>query len=189
MTENETPLSDASEAVTASLRRSLGSLSQSNRTRGQSVSRTHEIYDPSAQKWPTVISASLGSQSLTGNKGHGDHASVELYVPETLGWFSGHFPDQPVLPGVVQVHWAGQIGMHLFSIPTPFGSMSRLKFKTPVLPDCPLNLALTFKPVKQLLTFRYSTGSVEYSSGNLAFTASTSEGKPLGTTDKHTANR
>ena len=34
-----------------------------------------------------------------------EHRWLMLISPE-LDWFRGHFPDNPVLPGVVQLHWA-----------------------------------------------------------------------------------
>lgn len=55
--------------------------------------------------------------------------------------FQGHFPDQPVMPGVLQIEALAQLGAWLFMYGSPlegqvgyFGSLDKVKFRQPVVP-------------------------------------------------------
>ncbi len=46
-----------------------------------------------------------------------------------LIWFRGHFPDQPVLPGIAQVHMAAQWAERLWDWKPAGANLSQLKFR------------------------------------------------------------
>ena len=48
-----------------------------------------------------------------------DQVSIDIHIQSDLSWFVGHFPQQPVLPGVVQTHWAVSY-THLTLPTTPY---------------------------------------------------------------------
>lgn len=76
---------------------------------------------------------------------HCRQATAQLWVPTDLPCFAGHFPDQPILPGVMQLDWAIQLANNLWPNETQishFAGCARLKFKAPVLPNSLLTLAL-----------------------------------------------
>ena len=68
-----------------------------------------------------------------------------LYVDASLPMFAGHFPGNPILPGVVQIDWAIEAAGDAFTSTSAaaFRGMSRIKFKTPVRPGTWLQLRLT----------------------------------------------
>ena len=73
-----------------------------------------------------------------------EHFSGVLDVDAQLPVFAGHFPGNPLLPGVVQIDWALTATADTFNdLPaTAFSGMSRIKFKTPVRPGSQLALEL-----------------------------------------------
>jgi 3-hydroxymyristoyl/3-hydroxydecanoyl-(acyl carrier protein) dehydratase len=69
-------------------------------------------------------------------------ARFELCVPAALGWFEGHFPDHPVLPGVAQIGWAIFFAREAFHFTSDPPSIERAKFHNPIRPEQSLSLEL-----------------------------------------------
>ncbi|MCU5775354.1 hydroxymyristoyl-ACP dehydratase [Erwiniaceae bacterium BAC15a-03b] len=82
-------------------------------------------------------------------------AELLLRVDADLFWFRGHFPQQPLLPGVAQLDWVMHYGTQLLAAGKQFSSIENIKFQQPVLPDSTLKLALTWNALKNQLSFRY----------------------------------
>lgn len=97
--------------------------------------------------------------------------TVGMSVPANLHWFEGHFPEQPVLAGVVQTHWAIEIAQKVFSIQGDFEKINNLKFKAVIMPDTNLVLTLNYITEKHLVKFNYRDDSIVYSQGQIYFTA------------------
>ena len=59
-----------------------------------------------------------------------------IWVDKALPYFAGHFPGDPILPGVVQLHWALTAASEVFSSKglQCFVGMSQIKFKARVDP-------------------------------------------------------
>lgn len=76
-----------------------------------------------------------------------DTFSGMLWIDGSLPYFTGHFPGQPILPGVVQIEWALYTAGQSFSAAAAekFVGMSQIKFKAPVVPGTWLQLNLTAK--------------------------------------------
>ncbi|SFU22083.1 AMP-binding protein [Paraburkholderia aspalathi] len=98
-----------------------------------------------------------------------DTLHYELRVPPTLVHFAGHFPGLPILPGVVQVHWA----MHLAAEHVPavraLASVDRLKFMAPVPPGAVLNLTLAHDAARGRVQFAYRLSGRECASGVIVY--------------------
>lgn len=93
---------------------------------------------------------------------------LELVVPLDLAHFSGHFPQTPVLPGVVQIDWAQQLARQLIKdLPPRFCGMEVLKFQQLVRPGDQLQLSLRFDAARGKLYFAFRNGEAACSSGRI----------------------
>ncbi|WLH36121.1 AMP-binding protein [Pseudomonas sp. FP2196] len=93
--------------------------------------------------------------------------SLQLSVPPDLAYFSGHFPKAPVLPGVVQVEWALNLGRQLLNLNGAFVGMEVLKFQQLVRPGDEVQLHLRFDPERGKLYFAYRNDTATCSSGRI----------------------
>lgn len=102
----------------------------------------------------------------------GEQAEVLLQVEADLFWFRGHFPAQPILPGVAQLDWVMQYGQALLTGNNVFSAIENIKFQQPILPGSTLKLALSWNAEKKWLLFDYhiltGAGSQRASSGKIA---------------------
>ncbi len=97
---------------------------------------------------------------------------LELEVPLDLAHFTGHFPQTPVLPGVVQIDWAQQLARQLIpELPPRFCGMEVLKFQQLVRPGDRLQLSLRFDASRGKLYFAYRNGEAACSSGRILLQA------------------
>jgi 3-hydroxymyristoyl/3-hydroxydecanoyl-(acyl carrier protein) dehydratase len=94
---------------------------------------------------------------------------LELSLPRGLLYFEGHFDGFPILPGVVQLHWALRFArLHL-----PVGRRllveMQIKFRRPIRPEARLVLVLSLKemPDRKQVTFAYRCGDIPCSSGKI----------------------
>lgn len=97
----------------------------------------------------------------------GGEWSLQLSVPPDLAYFSGHFPKAPVLPGVVQVEWALNLGRQLLNLTGAFAGMEVLKFQQLVRPGDQIQLHLRFDPERSKLYFAYRNDTATCSSGRI----------------------
>lgn len=103
---------------------------------------------------------------------NGTHRLLLEIDPELI-WFKGHFPEQPILAGVVQLNWAGLLTQELYGFQEPPASIARLKFQHVVLPPAVLELTLALMS-PQSVHFRYTSGDRVHSQGRLNFRESVS---------------
>ncbi len=97
------------------------------------------------------------------------HAEVHCQIPPDLIYFDGHFDQNPILPGITQIHWAQAIGQRLFSTQGQFSHLEAIKFQNIIQPNCAVVLALTYHDEKQKLTFKYTSEQGVHSSGRICF--------------------
>ncbi|MHB0851817.1 acyl-CoA synthetase family protein [Stutzerimonas nitrititolerans] len=103
-----------------------------------------------------------------GERQEDDQWHLELGVPVDLAHFSGHFPQTPVLPGVVQIDWAISLARQLIeNLPPHFQGMEVLKFQQLARPGDRLHLTLRFDDQRSKLHFSYRNGDTPCSSGRI----------------------
>lgn len=104
------------------------------------------------------------SQEVTENQ-----VALDLLIPEDLHYFNGHFPGAPVLPGVVQTHWAIEQLAKYFGIDAQgVESFSNLKFQLMIRPNYKIRLEL--KQINESkYSFSYSSHIGQHSSGKVIF--------------------
>ncbi|MDR2450381.1 MAG: AMP-binding protein [Candidatus Accumulibacter sp.] len=86
----------------------------------------------------------------------GDGVTLLLKLPADLVWFAGHFPDLPVLPGVVQIDWAAHYGKLYLGFDATASDVSRLKFQNLIRPGDSPRLELLPRRGGSELEFRYT---------------------------------
>lgn len=94
--------------------------------------------------------------------------TLRLYIFDQLHWFRGHFPDRPILPGVVQTHWAIGYGARYLNLPTRINKLEVIKFKKLIRPDMEITLQLDIKPNGKL-AYSYQHNGDEMSSGRIVY--------------------
>jgi len=103
------------------------------------------------------------------DRASGHEESFTLAMDADLAAFRGHFPGNPILPGVVQVDWAIRFGVQAFGDLGRFRGIDHLKFQDLVRPGEVLELKLSFDPGHGRLRFRFQAGSAKKSSGVVLF--------------------
>jgi 3-hydroxymyristoyl/3-hydroxydecanoyl-(acyl carrier protein) dehydratase len=98
-----------------------------------------------------------------------DRAELKLLIPGALLFFSGHFPQFALLPGVVQVHWAIQYATREFALAAVFPTMIRIKFRKPIRPNHAVTLILKHVPSRDTIHFEYVDAEGPCSSGQIGF--------------------
>jgi 3-hydroxymyristoyl/3-hydroxydecanoyl-(acyl carrier protein) dehydratase len=96
---------------------------------------------------------------------------LSLDISPDLSWFRGHFPDMPVLPGVVQLHWAVIVARAVFELSDSPLEIKRLKFKKVVVPPQVIELAVSMQASNEI-QFEFCTHDAQYSQGRLVFAES-----------------
>ncbi|MCX7086453.1 MAG: AMP-binding protein [Methylococcales bacterium] len=94
---------------------------------------------------------------------------LSMQIPADLLYFIGHFPGQPILPGVTQLAWAEQYGKLFFPITPPFLAMEVIKFKKIIRPGDKLTLQLKWNAASGKLYFDFSSSIESHSSGRLLY--------------------
>jgi acyl-CoA synthetase (AMP-forming)/AMP-acid ligase II len=98
-------------------------------------------------------------------------AVFELTAPGDLVYFDGHFPDRPILAGVVQVDWVISYGRECFDLPPIFRAIHGLKFHRVIPPETPFMLELVHHPDKSSLSFKINSHLGTHASGRVLFGA------------------
>jgi 3-hydroxymyristoyl/3-hydroxydecanoyl-(acyl carrier protein) dehydratase len=119
-----------------------------------------------------AIQAALGSTSasprLLSVLDEPECCRMLLFIGSELDWFKGHFPGTPVLPGVVQLHWAARVARALFNFDRPPATVNRLKFQNVVVPPRVIELETEYVD-RGRVRFACRSGAVVHSSGMLRF--------------------
>lgn len=95
-------------------------------------------------------------------------AIIVFPIDASLPQFAGHFPDQPILPGVVQVDWAIRLAQQLGLGDESIKQLEVVKFQHLVMP--PVTLRLTLERLASGKTkFCFASDEKVFSSGRLVW--------------------
>ena len=119
---------------------------------------------PDKEKWPIFVDPT-DTETVRADS---NVFETVCEIPAKLSYFAGHFPEQAVLPGVVQVNWANNLATQLFNV-EEFRGVNSLKFNTMILPEAKVTLSLTLNPEKHTVKFSYKSDGTLFSSGVLVF--------------------
>ena len=94
-------------------------------------------------------------------------ASATLIATAELAAFEGHFPQAPILPGVVLLDWAVRLGRDAFGLSFDVQRVEALKFQQLVRPGTELTVDLALVPGR--LDFRFTSAHGVHAAGRLRF--------------------
>lgn len=94
----------------------------------------------------------------------GDKARVDMELTPDLRWFDGHFPEQPILPGVAQLHIAASMAADIWGGLATGREMSRIKFRRVMRPGDVVTLTLSRNGADRL-DFQYLSDGEVLASG------------------------
>jgi hypothetical protein len=97
----------------------------------------------------------------------GDDAELTLELQPELIWFQGHFPGEPVLPGIAQTHLAVAWAECLWGFRPHGADLTRVKFRRVLRPGAIVRLRLTRELTTQRLAFAYEFGGIIASEGRI----------------------
>ncbi len=97
------------------------------------------------------------------------HPKITLLLQMTpsLFQFQGHFPDEPILPGVAQLDWAVRYAKYYFDTSLSVQDISQLKFRRFISPDMEMSLILDYDQPNSSILFKYQDENEEFSSGRI----------------------
>ncbi len=121
-----------------------------------------------AARFPIMSGADIASDSLR----------LRLEIPDNLLYFDGHFPGNPVLPGVVQIHWAVHFARAHWGQLGEFGGLEAVKFQQLILARAQVVLELEYNAEKGKLYFCYASDDaaptpVNFSTGRILLNSET----------------
>ena len=97
------------------------------------VADLRKLFERMNNELPTIVAREVFEE----------RASFTLELNENLRWFDGHFPDQPILPGVAQVHIASLLAEEIWGLVATGADMARVKFRKAMFPGDKVQLDLT----------------------------------------------
>jgi len=96
---------------------------------------------------------------------------MEMTLPlsDCIQAFDGHFPQTPILPGVIQIDWALRLAQRYFSIEGHFSGLRQLRFQRILRPEDEVTLSLRYFPEKKEVRFAYTSVHGVHSQGQALF--------------------
>lgn len=123
-----------------------------------------------AEREPWILDQKILDQKILDQTLNKQQLRCLLWVDPQLEYFTGHFPGQPILPGVVQLDWSLKLAAQQWPAAmheTNFSGAQNLKFKSPIVPAELLQLVLSQQQGK--LDFIFSTPTEVRSQGTLLY--------------------
>ena len=99
--------------------------------------------------------------------GQREQLTLRFAVPASTRYFEGHFPDVPLLPGVVQIGWAVEFARQYFELPARFHTLAGVKFTRVIQPGA--NVSLKMSVEEGALWFAFDADGHACSSGRVLF--------------------
>ena len=94
---------------------------------------------------------------------------VVAQLQEDTYWFRGHFPGEPVFPGVAQLNWAIEAAMGALEVRGRFAGIDGLKFQNIMRPGDYFTLQVDYLEAEHRLRFKYLFKDGFYSQGRVRF--------------------
>jgi 3-hydroxymyristoyl/3-hydroxydecanoyl-(acyl carrier protein) dehydratase len=96
-----------------------------------------------------------------------DSCELTLHLPDDLMYFQGHFPEKPILAGVVQLQWAVTFAKQYLSLDDlPVNSVEVLKFQQFIEPNSEIVLSMSQKSSDKFV-FSFTSVAGRHASGRV----------------------
>ncbi len=101
-------------------------------------------------------------------------AEYYLKIPHDLAYLEGHFQNMPIVPGVVQLHWAIEFAKADLNLQGGVKQGNQIKFTRLLKPNDEVCLSLEYHRDKCSVSYSYRAGELSYSSGRMTFSGGAS---------------
>lgn len=122
------------------------------------VQRVRDELSVSRRMQPPCLSE---AQSPTGE------LNVQLWISPDLAFFTGHFPQAPVVPGVSLIDWAIDLAVERLGLVGRFQGMEVIKFQRMIRPGMTVTLRLRWDAGRGKLYFDYTSEAGAHASGRV----------------------
>lgn len=96
-------------------------------------------------------------------------ATMEFLVPSTLPVLKGHFPERPIVAGVVQVYWVDYFARQQFGLSSTAYKMDRIKFKRVLTPGVQCRMNIQWDKMTKVAAFEIIGDDTVFASGHLYY--------------------
>jgi 3-hydroxymyristoyl/3-hydroxydecanoyl-(acyl carrier protein) dehydratase len=95
-------------------------------------------------------------------------AELDLFIPPDLAYLEGHFPQQPIVPGVVLIDWVVLFAARHLNVPVEAAKAFAVKFRRLMLPGDSVTLIVHHTPGRPRLEFEYRNRQCALASGTIS---------------------
>ena len=85
-------------------------------------------------------------ESIYNPSGENGEGPCTFSVPGSFSGYRGHFPGNPILPGIVQLSFIRRLAERRLGLPLRLAGVRRIKYLRVVTPDMPVILKLDLGP-------------------------------------------
>lgn len=117
------------------------------------------LFERQPQDWPEILDRRLAEGQLL----------LKCRIPSGLAYFDGHMEGRPILPGIVQVHWAEAFARRWLPLTGKFYCLEKVKFQKVILPHYEVRVSLDFDKASGKLNFCYESERGVHSRGRICF--------------------
>lgn len=110
----------------------------------RAVEELRSLFEDIISELPTILDRQFDEKN----------AQYSLELNTDLCWFEGHFPGQPILPGVAQLHIASLLAEDAWGFTVTGIEMARVKFRHVMQPNDLVTLKLSYENATRV-DFRY----------------------------------
>ncbi|MDO8948061.1 MAG: hypothetical protein Q7U88_13030 [Desulfocapsaceae bacterium] len=108
--------------------------------------------------WYSYLSAELDDN---------DAVVAQVTTDQQSSWYCGHFPDDPILPGIAQLHMVSATIAKVLQKDLILQSLTRIKFKKLIRPGDVLDIHAAPDKKKNQFAFRITSDQEAVCSGTL----------------------
>lgn len=96
-------------------------------------------------------------------------AKTSVKITEDNQWFAGHFPDNPILPGIAQLQHVIELISKQCDADLQLTGFSRVKFRKIIKPGDLLKIEVTATDKKNQYMFQIMSDNEDVCSGKMSF--------------------